>query len=94
MKKLSVLHINKFHYLKGGSEVVYFQTARVLQEHGHKSIFFSMHHPENQPCEMSEYFVPFIDFNNMKDKKVTIQGSFRIPSFTFYPSWKEISFKI
>ena len=78
MKKLSVLHINKFHYMKGGSEVVYFQTARVLEEHGHESIFFSMHHPENQPCEMSEYFVPYVDFNNLKSKKEIIQGSARI----------------
>lgn len=63
MQRLTVLHINKFHYLKGGSEVVYFQTAQVLESHGHKSLFFSMYHPENFPCETAEYFVPYVDFN-------------------------------
>ena len=78
MKKLAVLHINKFHYLKGGSEVVYFQISHVLEKHGHKSIFFSMHHPENKSCEMSEYFVPYINYNDLKSTKETIQGSVRI----------------
>lgn len=63
MKQLRVLHINKFHYMKGGSEMVYFGTVNALERHGHRSIFFSMHHPENLPCETSEYFMPHVDFN-------------------------------
>jgi glycosyltransferase involved in cell wall biosynthesis len=78
MKKLTVLHVNKFHYLKGGSEVVYFQTANVLAAHGHSNIFFSMHHPENQPSEASEFFVPYIDFNNLENVGSSIEGSLRI----------------
>jgi glycosyltransferase involved in cell wall biosynthesis len=78
MKNLTILHINKFHYLKGGSEVVYFQTARLLEKHGHKSLFFSMHHPNNLPCETSNFFVPFIDFNNLKGLKENFMGAWRI----------------
>lgn len=78
MKKLTVLHVNKFHYLKGGSEVVYFQTANVLAAHGHKNIFFSMQHPENQPSETSDFFVPYIDFNNLENIGISIKGSLRI----------------
>lgn len=63
MQQLTVLHINKFHYMKGGSEWVYFGTADILERHGHRSVFFSMHHPENLPCETSEYFMPYVDFN-------------------------------
>src|SRR3972149_4769527 len=59
--KMNILHINKFHYLRGGSEVVYFGTAKLLELHGHKSLFFSMQHPENLPCETSNYFMPYID---------------------------------
>ncbi|MCF6153468.1 MAG: glycosyltransferase family 1 protein [Candidatus Kuenenia stuttgartiensis] len=61
--KLNVLHINKFHYLRGGSEAVYFGTAKILESHGHKSLFFSMHHPDNIPCETSNYFMPYVDLN-------------------------------
>lgn len=78
MNKLSVLHINKFHYSKGGSEVVYFQTADVLKQHGHNNIFFSMHHPENQPCETDEFFVPHIDFNDLNNIIEYAKGSMRI----------------
>ena len=78
MKKLSILHINKFHYFKGGSEVVYFQTASVIEDHGHNNLFFSMHHPDNQPCATSDYFVPFIDFNDINGLKETVSGAARI----------------
>lgn len=78
MKKLTVLHVNKFHYLKGGSEVVYFQTANVLAEHGHRNVFFSMQHPENQPTEASDLFVPYIDFNNLENIGKSFAGALRI----------------
>ena len=58
---MNILHINKFHYLRGGSEMVYFGTANLLEQHGHKSLFFSMQHPENLPCETSNYFMPYVD---------------------------------
>lgn len=78
MKKLTVLHVNKFHYLKGGSEVVYFQTANVLAEHGHRNVFFSMQHPENRPTEASDLFVPYIDFNNLENIGKSFAGALRI----------------
>ncbi len=49
--------------MRGGSESVYFGTSKLLEAHGHKSLFFSMHHQENSPCEISKYFVPYIDLN-------------------------------
>jgi len=64
VKKFTVLHINKFHHVIGGSELVYFGTADILEKHGHSSIFFSMQHTENLPCDTSEYFVPYIDLDN------------------------------
>ena len=64
---MNILHINKFHYLRGGSEAVYFGTATILESHRHKSLFFSMHHPENVPCETSNYFMPYVDLNINSD---------------------------
>ncbi len=55
MKKLSVLHINKFHYIVGGAEVIYFRTADILEKHGHSSVYFSIRHPNNLPCETEEF---------------------------------------
>jgi glycosyltransferase involved in cell wall biosynthesis len=63
-KKLTVLHVNKFHHVIGGAERVYLATAELLRQNGHTSIFFSMQHPDNQPCETEKYFMPFIDVNN------------------------------
>lgn len=60
-KSLRVLHINKFHHVLGGAEEAYFRTAEILEKKGNQSIFFSMRHPNNLPCETSEYFMPFID---------------------------------
>lgn len=54
---MKVLLINNFHYRRGGSEVVYFNTAEVLIEHGHSVIFFSHKMDENIPCNQEEFFV-------------------------------------
>ena len=54
---MKILLINRFHYRKGGSEAVYFNTAELLQKAGHKVIFFSFTDDKNVPCEQSDYFV-------------------------------------
>lgn len=54
---MRILLINKFHYLRGGAERAYFDTARILAESGHHVAFFSMQHPENHPTEWSHFFV-------------------------------------
>ena len=38
---MKVLLINNFHYRKGGSETVYFNTAELLRRNGHEVRFFS-----------------------------------------------------
>ena len=54
---MRVLLINKFHYLRGGAERAYFDTAHILAESGHQVAFFSMQHPENFQTEWSHFFV-------------------------------------
>ncbi|KKR07935.1 MAG: group 1 glycosyl transferase [Parcubacteria group bacterium GW2011_GWC2_39_14] len=61
---MKVLLINKFHYLKGGAERVYFETKRILEENGHEVICFSMQDKKNIPCTESEFFVPHVDFSD------------------------------
>ena len=53
---MKVLLINNFHYRKGGSEAVYLNTGKMLEEHGHQVVWFSFADAENLPCAQSEYF--------------------------------------
>jgi len=58
---MKILLVNKYFYPRGGSERVMFDTARLLESHGHSVRFFSMTHPENLPHPDSAHFVPFVD---------------------------------
>ncbi len=59
---MKILLVNKFFYLKGGAERVFFETAGLLEKMGHKVIFFSMEHDKNFPSDYSEYFVSNLDY--------------------------------
>lgn len=61
--KMKILLVNKFHYLKGGSEKYYFELAKLLKEHGHQVAFFSMQDEKNITTGDKEYFVEKIDLN-------------------------------
>lgn len=60
---MKILLVNKFHYLRGGSEKYYFELANLLKCKGHTVAFFSMKHPENITTGDKEYFVDEIDLN-------------------------------
>ena len=52
-----VLNINKFHYLRGGAERYYFALTKLLEDHGHDVIPFSMNDERNFDSTYSKYFV-------------------------------------
>lgn len=58
---MNILQINKYHYIKGGSDRVYFNTGELLSSKGHNVKYFSTLHPSNYPSDFSEYFVPYTD---------------------------------
>ena len=60
---MKILLVNKFHWLKGGSETYYFGLAEGLRRLGHEVIFFSMEDERNKPCDQAEYFVSASDYN-------------------------------
>ena len=39
---MKILLVNKYHYVKGGSETYYFGLAKLLEEHGNEVIYFAM----------------------------------------------------
>ena len=61
---MKILMVNKFHYLKGGSEKYYFDLAKLLEENGHEVAFFSMRNDKNIKTNNKEYFVEEIDLNS------------------------------
>ena len=66
---MKVLIVNKFHYLKGGSEKYYFDLANLLKEHGHEVALFSMENEKNLKTDFKEYFVKNSDMNSKNPLK-------------------------
>lgn len=60
---MKIILVNKFHYIKGGSETYCFALADALREYGHEVHFFSMQDDRNRPCEDSDLFVRHRDYN-------------------------------
>ena len=60
---MKILMVNKFHYLKGGSEKYYFELAKLLKDNGHEVAYFSMQDEKNIKTDCKEYFVKPIDLN-------------------------------
>jgi len=54
---MKVLLINNFFYRKGGSETVFFNTARLLEQAGHQVCFFSVSREENISSPFSKFFI-------------------------------------
>lgn len=61
---MKILLANKFHYQRSGSEKVYFFTKKILEEHGHEVICFSMKDEKNIACPEEKYFINNIDFTS------------------------------
>lgn len=60
---MKILMVNKFFYIKGGSETYYFSLKKLLETHGHTVIDFSMQDERNFNSDYKEYFVDNIDYS-------------------------------
>lgn len=61
---MKILMVNKFYYIKGGSETYYFALKKMLEKEGHTVIDFSMKDEKNFDSPYSEYFVENVDYNS------------------------------
>src|SRR3990172_5795457 len=59
---MKILMVNKFYYLRGGSERYLFSLSDLLREKGHKVIPLSTFHEKNLDTEYSPYFLKWLDF--------------------------------
>lgn len=53
---MKVLLIDVYNYNKGGAETVCFNTGKMLEEHGHKVVYFTLKWENNNPSPYSRYF--------------------------------------
>lgn len=60
---MRILLVNKFHWLKGGSEKYYFELGKLLKEHNNEVAYFSMKNEKNIKTGDKEYFANQIDLN-------------------------------
>ncbi len=69
---VNILLVNKFFYLRGGSERVFLEEADLLKRNRHQVAFFSMFDKRNLSCPQSKYFIDHIDYEtpvkNIKPK--------------------------
>lgn len=78
---MNILLVNKFFYLQGGSERVFFEEIALLEEKNHKVIPFSRKHPDNVSSEYNKYFADDMNlqnkfsFNTLKNIKEIIYST-------------------
>ena len=75
---MKVLLVNKFFFPKGGAEVSFFETAKLLASKGHKVFFFSMSHPNNIPSPYAKYFISNVNFNQLGSLSKQIKAAGKI----------------
>nr|WP_093186768.1 glycosyltransferase [Thiocapsa sp. KS1] len=54
--------INNYYYRRGGAEVVFLESAKLLADSGWDVVPFAMKHPQNLPSPWSEYFIDEIEY--------------------------------
>ncbi|HIF9343392.1 TPA: glycosyltransferase family 4 protein [Photobacterium damselae] len=60
---MKVLVVNKFFFLKGGAETVFFQEREMLKSFGVDVIDFSMQHEKNWDSSYADFFVENVDYH-------------------------------
>ena len=75
---MKICLVNKFHYIKGGSETYYFGLGELLKKKGHDVIYFSMKDEKNVPCVQEKYFVDNVDFNSKMSPAKLVRTSLKM----------------
>ncbi len=76
--KMRILQVNKYFYIRGGSERYFFDLSRLLQERGHEVFHFSMKNERNDASDQEGYFVSEIDLNAPMGPGRKIQAALRL----------------
>jgi glycosyltransferase involved in cell wall biosynthesis len=63
---MKILQINKFFYLRGGTERHFFDVSHLLEKHGQEVIYFSTKDKKNRKAGQSDFFVSSLSYNPLK----------------------------
>ena len=76
---MKILLINNAHFIRGGADKAYFNTAKLLEDYGHKSIFFSTKDGKSIKDE-NDYLFP----DNIDQRRLTLSGKIKAtPKFLY-----------
>lgn len=75
---MKILMVNKFFYIKGGSETYYFSLKKLLESKGHTVIDFSMMDERNFPSAYDQYFVKNVDYNGQSNSISKVKAGLNI----------------
>lgn len=87
---MKILAVNKFYYMKGGSEAYYFSLNNLCIEKGYEIIPFSMKDEKNFKSKYEEYFINNISYANMNLKTKIMNSAKMIYSVEAYKKIKKI----
>lgn len=62
---MKVLQINNYHYVRGGSDRVYFETSKLLEKNGHDVLFFSVKDELAEKHYSDKYFIEPFNYENI-----------------------------
>jgi glycosyltransferase involved in cell wall biosynthesis len=88
---MKILQINKYYYLKSGSERYMFNLSSLLESHGHQIIPFAMKHEKNVPTKYARYFVEDIDYDKVIRESIFKRVYAGIKSIYSYEARKKLS---
>ncbi|NTU98714.1 glycosyltransferase family 4 protein [Candidatus Falkowbacteria bacterium] len=77
---MKILLVNKFYYLKGGSERHVFELSKLLTDNNHEVIPFSMQDPANTRASHEDYFIKPVDLEKFSLKNI----------FKFFHNWDAV----
>jgi glycosyltransferase involved in cell wall biosynthesis len=62
---MKVLQVNKYFFIKGGADRVFFDTIEMLKERGCSVVTFSTEHPDNYSAAEGNYFIKSPEIRNL-----------------------------
>lgn len=74
---MTVLLVNKFHYVKGGAERYYLDLGEYLAARGDRVMYLSMEHPANRPAGEDDAFVRGVDYRSEMGWRARVREGMR-----------------
>ena len=88
---MKILAVNKFYYMKGGSEAYYFSLNNLCIEKGHEILPFSMKDEKNIDSEFGEYFIENVNYEDMSLKTKILNSAKIVYSAEAYNKIKKVA---